>query len=56
MHRYSLVWNSLTINLKMKPSFQSFKKETAKQSNIINSITFDNTALGKNKDIDNFVY
>ena len=43
------VWNSLLTNLTNKPSLQSFEKELARQSHI-NRITFNNTALVRNKD------
>ena len=56
MHRCAQVWNSLLTNLKNKPSSHSFKKELARQSHLINRITFNNTALVRDKDIDNFVY
>ena len=55
-HRCALVWNSLPTNLKNKPSLESFKKDLARQSHTINRVTFINTALIRNKDIDNFVY
>ena len=56
MHRCALIWNSLPKNLKNKPSLQSFEKELGRQSHVINGMTFNSTALVRNKDIDNFVY
>ena len=55
-HRAAIIWNTLPESLKRLENYSTFKKYLTRHGRALDGVTFGDSAVIKNKNIDSFYY